>query len=123
MKHNRLRRKQFRGLRHERHAAEDNHGRAGLLRLDAQFERVADEVRHILNLRRDIVVREYHRAALALQHLNVIYRIHRLIFYFNKKQRNKEIFSCASGLIIFLCFLLNLFYVLRLFADGFECGF
>ena len=48
----------FRRLRHEMNAAEDNDVRVGLRRLLRKPERIADEIRHVLDFRHLIIVRE-----------------------------------------------------------------
>jgi hypothetical protein len=52
-----------RGFRHEVHATEDDHIRVCLCGLLGQPERIAYEVRDVLNFRDLIVVREDHRVA------------------------------------------------------------
>ena len=67
-----LQRKNGGRLGHETHAAEDDHCRVRFGRLDAQPQRIATEIRQVLNLRRLIIVRQDHGVALYLEFLNVV---------------------------------------------------
>ncbi|MPN15585.1 hypothetical protein SDC9_162919 [bioreactor metagenome] len=67
MQHDGIRRKNFGGFSHEPDAAENDHWRTAFFRLETQFQRVPDEIRDVLNLSVDIVVREDHSIALLFQ--------------------------------------------------------
>ena len=52
------------------HAAENDHVRVGLRRLLRKAERIADEIRHVLNFRHLIIVRENDGVELFLEREN-----------------------------------------------------
>ena len=59
--HDRLRGEDLRRFGHERNAAEDDARRFRVARLEAQFQRIADEIGNVLHFGQSVVVSEYHR--------------------------------------------------------------
>ncbi len=73
--HGLVRREDLRGLRHEAHAAKGDHLRVRLRRLARELERIAHEVRQILNLRLLIIMGEDDRVALLAQSIDLAEQI------------------------------------------------
>ena len=62
------------------HAAENNHVRVRLGRLLREAERIADEIRHVLDFRHLIIVREDDGVELFLEHKNFLRQRLELVF-------------------------------------------
>ena len=77
MQHDGLRRKGLSRLRHEPDAAEDDHGSMTLRRLARKFQRVADEIGDVLDLRPGIIMRQDQRLVLRFQCAYLFFQCHR----------------------------------------------
>ena len=78
------------GLGHEAHAAEGDHLGIGLRRLAAEFERVADEIGKILNLRLLVIMGQDHRVTLLAQAVDLFQHGEKMTYQYASLEADKE---------------------------------